>query len=79
MGTISVQELQRDILGFLRRVEAGESFIVVSGSEPLAEVRPALVPATGPRPFGLAAGQFTVPPDFNDPLPDEVVEEFETQ
>ncbi|MGO9469616.1 MAG: hypothetical protein ACLQIB_46030 [Isosphaeraceae bacterium] len=31
MSTISVQDIERDLLAFLRRVEAGESFLVVSG------------------------------------------------
>jgi len=30
-----------------------------------------------PRPFGLAAGQFVVPDDFNDPLPEEIIRDFE--
>lgn len=30
-----------------------------------------------PRPIGLAKGEFVVPPDFNDPLPQEVVQDFE--
>ena len=30
-----------------------------------------------PRPFGLAKGQFVVPADFNAPLPEEVLREFE--
>jgi uncharacterized protein (DUF433 family) len=29
------------------------------------------------RPFGLAAGQFVVPDDFDDPLPDELLDAFE--
>lgn len=29
------------------------------------------------RPFGLAFGEFTVPNDFDDPLPDEIAELFE--
>lgn len=29
------------------------------------------------RPFGLCAGAFTVPDDFDDPLPEHVIEEFE--
>lgn len=29
------------------------------------------------RPFGLAKGEFVVPPDFNDPLPDEILRGFE--
>ncbi|OAI55118.1 prevent-host-death protein [Planctomycetaceae bacterium SCGC AG-212-F19] len=77
MSTITVQDIQRDPLAFLRRVEAGESFLVVRGEQPLAEVRPVPVPATAPRPFGLCAGQFTVPADFDGPLPEEIVKEFE--
>lgn len=29
------------------------------------------------RPFGLCAGEFTVPDNFDDPLPEHVIEEFE--
>jgi antitoxin (DNA-binding transcriptional repressor) of toxin-antitoxin stability system len=77
MSTISVQEIQRDPLAFLRRVEAGESFLVLRGEQALAEVRPVPVPTTQPRPFGLCAGRFTVPPDFDSPLPEDVLKEFE--
>ena len=30
-----------------------------------------------PRPFGLAKGQFVVPADFNAPLPEAVLRDFE--
>ncbi len=29
------------------------------------------------RPFGLCAGEFTVPDDFDDPLPTDIIEAFE--
>ena len=29
------------------------------------------------RPFGLCAGEFAVPDDFDDPLPKEILKEFE--
>ncbi len=29
------------------------------------------------RPFGLCAGEFVVPDDFDDPLPDEMMKAFE--
>ncbi len=32
-----------------------------------------------PRPIGLAKGQFTVPDDFNTPLPEDVLRTFEGQ
>jgi hypothetical protein len=30
-------------------------------------------------PIGLAKGEFVVPDDFNDPLPDEILDLFEPQ
>jgi len=77
MSTISVQDIQSDPLSFLRRVEAGEAFIVVRGEQPLAEVRPLATVPSQPRPFGLCAGRFTVPADFDRPLPDDTLKEFE--
>ncbi len=79
MSTISVQDIQRDPLAFLCRVEAGEAFLVVRGDRPLAEVRPLSAPAAQPRPFGLCAGRFTVPADFDQPLPEKILKEFEGQ
>ena len=79
MNTVSLQDLQRDPLALLSRVEAGERLLVVRGGRPVAEFRP--VAAAGsppsPRPFGLAAGAFRVPDDFDAPLPNDVLREFE--
>jgi antitoxin (DNA-binding transcriptional repressor) of toxin-antitoxin stability system len=77
MSTISVNDIQRDLLAFLRRVEAGESFLVVRGEQQLAEIRPITTPIKQVRPFGLCVGQFTVPADFDRPLPYEILKEFE--
>jgi len=77
MSTISVEDLERDPAAFLRRVEAGESFVVVNGERPLAEVRAVLTPPAQPRPFGLSAGRFTIPTDFDRPLPDDILDDFE--
>jgi antitoxin (DNA-binding transcriptional repressor) of toxin-antitoxin stability system len=77
MSSISVQEIQRDPLAFLRRVEAGEAFVVLRGEQALAEVRPVAAANGQPRPYGLCAGQFTVPADFDQPLLDDVLKQFE--
>lgn len=77
MSTVSLQEFQRDPDALLDRVEAGEHLVVVRGGREVAELRP--IPATQPRPrpFGLCAGAFTVPDDFDAPLPEEVLRGFE--
>ncbi len=72
MTTISVNELQRDPLGLLQRVEAGETVLVTREERAVAEIKPVPAPASDPRPFGLCAGEFTVPDDFDQPLPDDV-------
>jgi antitoxin (DNA-binding transcriptional repressor) of toxin-antitoxin stability system len=77
MSTISTQDIQRDPLAFLQRVEAGEAFVVVRDERALAEVRPLPIAGTQPRPFGLCAGRFTVPAEFDGPLPDDILQEFE--
>jgi antitoxin (DNA-binding transcriptional repressor) of toxin-antitoxin stability system len=77
MSPISFREIQSDPGQFLRRIEAGESLLVLRDQQPVAEVKPLATSAAGPRPFGLCAGQFVTPPDFDDPLPTAILEEFE--
>jgi antitoxin (DNA-binding transcriptional repressor) of toxin-antitoxin stability system len=77
MTTISLKDLQRDPAGLLDRVEAGEHLVVSRDGRPVAEMRPLGPPVRGPRPFGLAAGSFTVPADFDAPLPDDLLRDFE--
>ena len=77
MSTISIDEVKRDPLACFRRVEDGETLVVLRDDRPVAEIKP-IVPATkASRPYGLCAGQFTLPDDFNDPLPGDMLEEFE--
>ena len=77
MTRISVEEIQQDVLAFLQRVEAGEALIIVRTGTPIAELKPVVVPAEALRPFGLCAGEFTVPEDFDAPLPEDILNAFE--
>lgn len=79
MVTISVDEIQRDPVGYLRRVEAGETLLVVRSNRPVAEIKPVQRDSAERtlRPAGLCAGDFTIPEDFDEPLPEEVLRGFE--
>ena len=80
MMTISVEDMQRDLLGYLRRVEAGDTLVLMQAGRPVAEIKPLPPAGTGvtqQRPFGLCAGEFVVPDDFNAPLPDDLLDLFE--
>jgi len=73
---VSVEEIKRDPESVLHRVLEGETLIVTERDQPIAEIRP-IESARRPRPFGLAAGSFVVPDDFDDPLPEEILKAFE--
>ena len=79
MAQVSVEEIQRDLSAYLQRVEAGETLGIVRAGKPVAEIKPVVSRAQTLRPFGLCAGEFTVPDDFDAPLPEEIVKAFEGQ
>ncbi len=80
IGTqISVDEIKQNPSAFLRRVQAGEAFVIVTAGNPLAEIKPVTWSDKLLRPVGLCAGEFDVPEDFDAPLPDDIVQEFEGQ
>jgi prevent-host-death family protein len=77
MVQVSIEEIQRDLFTYLQRVEAGETVVIVRAGQPVAEVKPIVSQAKTQRPFGLCAGEFTVPDDFDAPLPEDVLNAFE--
>jgi antitoxin (DNA-binding transcriptional repressor) of toxin-antitoxin stability system len=74
---VTIEEIEKDVSAYLERVKVGETLVIVKAGKPLAEIKPILAPSTSLRPFGLCEGEFTVPEDFDVPLPDDVVRAFE--
>jgi len=77
MATVTEDDIKNDPLGYLRRVEAGETLVVVREDGPFAEIRPVGLGSGAERPAGLCAGEFVVPEDFDDPLPEDILGRFE--
>lgn len=77
MNTITLDEIRRDPTACLDRVLGGETLVILDPVRPVAEIRPLALPGAEPRPYGLAAGEFTAPDDFDAPLPEAVVRQFE--
>lgn len=73
---VPVEEMKRDPESLLHRVLDGETLVLTDHDRPVAEIRP-VESVRKPRPFGLAAGTFVVPDDFDDPLPEEILRDFE--
>lgn len=76
MLNVTIDDIQRDPLKYLQQVEQGETLVILRSDQPIAEVRPIVKPKQL-RPFGLCAGEFTVPDDFDDPLPEDLLSAFE--
>lgn len=69
MKSVGVHEAKTHLSRLIQLVEAGEEVVIERHGEPVAR----LVAADSKRKpiLGFYAGRFTVPEDFNDPLPEE--------
>ena len=69
-------EAKTHLSKLLRRVASGEEVIIAKAGKPLAKlVR--FEPSKQGRKLGTERGKFTVPANFNAPLPEDVLESFE--
>ena len=76
---VSVKDAKNQFSDMLNRIAIGEEVIITDKGEPVAKLVP--MPATKKKKrrkfkFGSAKGEFTVPDDFNDPLPKEIEDLF---
>lgn len=81
MITVSIDEIQDDFMGCLQRIKAGETLLVTKLGQPMAEVKSLMFVEESMtrslRPIGLAEGEFVVPDDFDAPLPEDILRDFE--
>ncbi len=73
--TVNIHEAKTHLSRLLARVQAGEEVIIAHAGKPVARLVPVGRPA-GKRQPGSAARKFVVPPDFNEPLSDDILQDF---
>ena len=71
---MNVHEAKTHLSRLLRRVAAGEEIVIARAGRPLAKLVP--IAPSGTRTFGTDSGRFEVPDDFDEPLPDAVLDTF---
>ena len=76
MDTVNLYDATTNLSSLVDRAAAGEEIVIAKSGCPMARLVP-LERRPSPRPLGLLAGQVRVGPDFDDPLPDEVMRAFE--
>ena len=76
MATVNIHEAKTHLSKLLRRVAAGEEITIARAGRPVARLVPA-EPAAERRRLGMYAGEVAWSGDFDQPLPEGVVEAFE--
>lgn len=71
---INIHEAKTQMSKLVERARAGEEFIIAKAGQPVARLVPL---GNAKRQLGLLNGQFKIPDDFNEPLPDDVIAGFE--
>lgn len=70
--TINIHEAKTHLSKLLQRVIAGEEIILAKAGKPVARI----VPFTSQRVPGSAQGQIWIAPDFDVPLPEDLLATF---
>lgn len=79
MDSLSWEEFRANPRLLLDRLKIGRPLTLIHEGHSIAEVYPVARPGQeqARRPSGLAGGEFVVPDDFDDPLPDDILAAFE--
>ncbi len=73
---VNIHEAKTHFSKLLARVNAGEEVIIAKAGKPVARLVP-VVEEKSRRTPGSAKGKIILSDDFNAPLPEKVMEEFE--
>ena len=76
MEAVNTHEAKTQLSRLLRRVAAGEEITIANRGVPVARLVP-VPPEKTQRVLGIFRGQFSVPADFDAPLPDALLDLFE--
>lgn len=77
MVQVNVHEAKTHLSRLLGRVAAGEEIVLARAGKPIARIVP-YAEVERDRIPGLDAGLFEIPDDFDAPLPDELLDAFES-
>ena len=75
MKQVNVHEAKTHLSRLIDECERGEDIVIARGGKPAVRLVP--IGNDAPLIIGLLKGQFTIPDDFDDPLPDDILDMFE--
>ncbi len=78
MTTVNIHEAKTHLSKLLARVAAGEEIIIAKAGKPIARLVP-VTTSPSKRVPGSARGKIWIAPDFDTPLPEDVIQAFEAE
>ena len=73
--TVNIHEAKTQFSKLLARARMGEEIVIAKAGAPVARLVP-IRENRGHRPIGIDKGKIWMSPDFDDPLPDEILDLF---
>ena len=76
MHMVNIHDAKTHLSAILKRVESGEDILIAKAGKPIARISP--IPASsGKRTPGSAKGKIVMTQNFMEPLPENLLKEFE--
>lgn len=76
MSTYNIHEAKSQLSKLIEAMEQGETVIIAKAGKPVAQLGPLRAPGAT-RVRGILKGQIKLGPEFDEPLPTEMLEGFE--
>jgi prevent-host-death family protein len=76
LETVNIHEAKTHFSRLVERAEHGEEIIIARSGRPVARLVP-LEDVEKPRVFGRMRGKIRIADDFDAPLPDDILDQFE--
>lgn len=74
METINIHDAKTNLSRIIEQVAAGAEVLIAKAGKPMARLGPIIAP---PIRFGVLKGKVSIADDFDAPLPDDVLADFE--
>ncbi|RIK38251.1 MAG: type II toxin-antitoxin system prevent-host-death family antitoxin [Chloroflexi bacterium] len=75
-AVLNIHQAKSQLSKLLQRVIAGEEIVIAKAGKPIARIVP-FTQKPAQRLPGTAKGKIWIAPDFDAPLPDDLLDEFE--
>jgi prevent-host-death family protein len=77
MPTVNIHAAKTHLSRLVEEAAAGEEIIIAKAGNPVAKLGPLAPTGRKGRQLGKLAGRAKIPPNFDAPLPDELLNAFE--